>query len=969
VSVAELRALLVPERHIETIEAYLRVAADPDAVAVGILRLVEAGADPFPALPGWLRLIDCSPAAVETLVTRPALAAEVPHAKGAYDRAEFERLLDDALLAIPGLEARIDHLRSVRIDETLRIAWQDIVEGADLTVVTRRISDLAEILLERVLREVEAELRAAYGRPWHQTEPVGAAIVAMGKFGGAELNYSSDIDLVFLYGKDGETDGGAGSRSITNREYFHRLTERVTRAVDSVTPAGRLYRVDLRLRPEGAAGSLARSLAASVAYYRSLGETWERQAYLKARAVAGDRALGEEFVASVREWSYGRGLRFEEIASIKRIKQRIEEATQLRGEEQREVKTGYGGIRDVEYVIQFLQLLHGATNAEVRHHNSLTALRLLERAGAILPSERDILDDAYRFLRKVEHRLQLVRHAQVHAIPSDPAQVKALARRCGFPDAGPFLAEHARRAEAVRGVFNRLFRHLFRSRDEQQSLETNLVLVGDTGSDALRQALRAHGIEGTDAALRAIEELAKEPSPWLAGSPRTRKFLADLFPRLLDGIAATPDPDGALQRFERITGGVGARATLYEAMVADERLMQLLVDIAGASLFLTNILERAPGTLDQLVDSLAVSPGRGLRSFEDIPTATVPTAADPAQILSDYRNLELLRIGVRDLRGESGVRETGDDLSRLAEVVLRLACERARQELRTAGAEVVVFALGKLGGREMLYGSDLDLVFFCRDEASRTRASGIARRVIHLLGTAGAHGRLYEVDLRLRPGGATGELVATPAGFRDYFERGIGQIWERMAWSRARPVAGPPTLCEEIAAVVAETVFRPGFSAEDARAMREMREKLARAAGPDSIKRSRAGGVVDAEFVAQMQALRLGRDDPRYREGNVARLLQRIEEEGAMERQRALDLRTAYRFLLSLESRIRIVADLPEDRLPEDPQALRALARRLGYVDTGAARAEEGLREEYAYHRDVAARAFLDAVRSLGGAD
>lgn len=947
------------------IEEYLQRAADPQGVVVGLQRLLEAGADPLPHIGGVLRLIDASPITVETLTARPALLEEVAGEQGHYERSIFERDLDAALEARPDLPAKMDHLRAVRVEETLRIAWQDVVEGVDLTVVTRRISDLAEILLERVLRAVQAGLVAQYGRPWHDGEPVDAAVVAMGKLGGGELNYSSDIDLIFLYGKDGETDGGPSGHAITNREFFHRLTERVTREVGAGTAAGRLYRVDLRLRPEGTVGSLARSLASSVAYYMRMGETWERQAFIKARCVAGDRRIGEEFVDSVRAWAYGRGLDFAEISALKRIKQRIEDVTITRGEERSEVKTGYGGIRDVEYVIQFLQLLHGVRNPQLRHHNSLTSLRLLENAGAILPHERDILDDAYRFLRKVEHRLQLVRHGQVHRIPDDAREALALARRCGFPDEASFRATYRAKAEAVRDLFNRLFRHLFRERDEEQVRETNLVLAPGGDPRGLAEALGKHGVRDAAAGVYLVEQLGRENSTLLAGSPRTRKFLADLFPRLLDAIAATPDADAALRHFEAITAGVGARATLYEGLSSDDRLLRLLVDIAGNSLFLTNILVRAPGVLDQLVDSLATSPDRGIASFEDIPTATVPSAPDPARLLSDYKDLEMLRIGLRDVRGEQSVRETGEDLSRLAEIIVRLACERARQELRTAGADLVVMALGKFGGRELLYGSDLDLVFFCRSERERVGASAMARRIAGLLGQPGAHGKLYEVDLRLRPGGSGGELVATPSGFRDYFERGIGQVWERMAYTRARAVAGPPTLCEEVAASIAETVYTPGFGAADARAMAEMRSKLARHAGPESIKRSRSGGVVDVEFVALMRALRHGREDPRYREGNVPRMIQLLYEQAAMEPQYAIDLRTAYRFLLSLESKIRIVADLPEDRLPEEQIALRALARRLGYVDTTGGRAEDGLREEYAYHRGVAQRGFDEEIGRL----
>jgi len=315
-------------------------AADPDTAAIALERLREAGADPSAHLEQWVRLLDTAPGSVEQLVKRPALVDEIPRTRGAYERDRFERHLDEQLATEPDLESKLALLRSVRVEETLRIAWQDVVEGADLTVVTRRISDLAEILLERVVRDVRAELADKYGRPWHQGEPVDVAVIAMGKLGGAELNYSSDIDLIFLYGKDGETDGGPDGHTITNREFFHRLTERVTREVNVVTAEGRMYRVDLRLRPEGAVGSLARSLASTLAYYRRLGETWERQAHLKARAIAGDRQLGREFVRAIREWSYGRGLSFDEIAALKRIKQRIEDVTAGRGDERHEVKLG-----------------------------------------------------------------------------------------------------------------------------------------------------------------------------------------------------------------------------------------------------------------------------------------------------------------------------------------------------------------------------------------------------------------------------------------------------------------------------------------------------------------------------------------------------------------------------------------------------------------------------------------------------
>jgi glutamate-ammonia-ligase adenylyltransferase len=556
----------------------------------------------------------------------------------------------------------------------------------------------------------------------------------------------------------------------------------------------------------------------------------------------------------------------------------------------------------------------------------------------------------------------------VHRIPSDEDGLAALARRCGFPDADAFRAAHRRHADKVRRIFERLFRQLFTARAAHEIEETNLVLRSGTPPAEFRPVLEQHGIHDIAQAVWTIEELCRETSRWLAGSPRTRNFFADLFPRLLDAVALTPDPDAALRRLERITAKVGARATLYEALNADDRLLRLLVDLAGNSRFLCNILERAPGTLDQLVDAVATDWGRGLSSFEDIPTATVPTAPEPARILSDYKNLELLRIGLRDVRGEATVRETGEDLTRLAEVIVRLACERARREVRTAGADLVVIALGKFGANELLYGSDLDLVFFARDRDSVDAATLVARRLSSLLATPTPHGRLYDVDHRLRPGGVSGPLVATPSGFRDYFERGLGQTWERMAYSRARPIAGPPRLCEEIAGAIADTIYAPGFGADDAAAMAAMREKLAAAGGPESIKRAGSGGVVDIEFVAQIHALAHGAGDASYRDGNVPRVLARMQETGDVPAQRAADLTLAYGFLLALESKIRIVADLPEDRLPEDRAELHALARRIGYVDSGHVAAAESLRDEYAYHRDVAARAFHETIARFAGA-
>ena len=533
--------------------------------------------------------------------------------------------------------------RRFRQRQLLRIGANDVIRDRPLEEITRDISRTADVALEVALATALRHVGKRYGQACTEAgRPVSCVVLAFGKHGGEELNYSSDIDLMFVYEEDGATRGKRVA-GIGNDEYFAKVVGEVVRLLSAHTDRGLAYRTDLRLRPEGHRGPLARSLASTLSYYDTLGRTWERQALIKVRPAAGDLALGQRFLQAVEPFVYRKYLTFAEINEIKALKRRIEQKAGRAGVGATEVKTGRGGIRDIEFTIQFLQLLNGGDLPPVRQRNTLLALQALERAGCLTDQEYRVLDDSYRFLRKTEHRLQLLFDLQTHRLPEDAEEMRKLALRMGYPpksDGGPepraaFLADYRDKTEPTRRILDHLLHQTFAGEAGGAEPESDLILDTNPDPETIRSVLGRYPFRDVQGAYNNLVQLAQESSPFLS-THRCRHFLASIAPGLLRAAADTPDPDMALVNLEKVTSSLGAKTVLWELFSFNPPSLKLYVDLCAWSQFLSEVLINNPGMIDELLDSLVLNQPRIARGVASRVGRPVPgrvrPGADPAQL-------------------------------------------------------------------------------------------------------------------------------------------------------------------------------------------------------------------------------------------------------------------------------------------------------------------------------------------------
>jgi glutamate-ammonia-ligase adenylyltransferase len=912
--------------------------------------------------------------------------------------------------------------RRFRQRQLLRIGVNDVIRDRPLEEITRDISRVADAALEVALAVALRNVAKRFGEPaGGPGKPVSCCVLAFGKLGGEELNYSSDIDLMFLYTQEGQTRGKHVT-SIPNDEYFGRVVGEVVRLLAAHTDRGQAYRVDLRLRPEGQRGPLARSLASTLSYYDHMGRTWERQALIKVRPVAGDLALGQRFLAAIEPFVYRKYLSFAEINEIKALKRRIEHKTQTSGTTDTEVKTGRGGIRDIEFAIQFLQLLNGGDLHELRQRNTLLALDALEEAGCLTDQEYRVLDDAYRFLRKTEHRLQLLFDLQTHRLPEADDELRRLALRMGYgaeerpavglprgvrrrgraqsarpddddaraavaeaPPGEPreaFLRDYRDKTEPTRHILDHLLHQTFADSPDAEP-ESDLLLDPKPDPEVVRAVLGRYPFRDIPAAYNNLVQLGQEVpflSPW-----RCRHFLASIAPNLLRAVADTPDPDMALLNLEKVTASLGAKTVLWELFSFNAPSLKLYVDLCAWSQFLSEILINNPGMIDELLDSLVLNQPRSRDDLVAELAELCRGATDLEPILHSFQDKEFLRIGVRDILGKDDVLQTTLALSDLAETILlhvvapqegplrhRYGVPLLEQGPRAGQAcRYVILALGKLGAREMNYHSDLDLMVVYEGDGRTAPPGGasrherfeltdnfhfyteLAQRIIKALSYIGPMGRLYQVDMRLRPTGKSGSLVLPLCEFQRYFTAGAGsdshpeggaQLWERQALTRARVVHGDAEFAREVMGAVAEAAFGPAWQPAWVDEIAGMRGRLEASRPARDLKRG-PGGLADVEFLVQMLQLAHGKDHPALRVTNTWQALAALRAAGLLRPEEQETLRACYDFLLRVQGRLRIVHNRTLDAVPDTPAEVEKLARRLGFEGGPAFLAElEGRR-------------------------
>lgn len=852
-------------------------------------------------------------------------------------------------------------LRGFRARESTRIAARDLAGLAGLPGIMEELSDLAEVCLQAVYRICWRRLVGRLGEPWHQEadgqwRPTAFGVLGLGKLGGRELNYSSDVDLMFLYEAEGwvfREPPGPGTepgRRPPSHEFFRRLAEMIVEEVGRPTGEGQLYRVDMRLRPEGDAGPLARSLDSCESYYAQQGQVWERMMLMRARGVAGELGVAGEFLESIQPFRYPRNVNPACLRDVARMKLRLETEIVRAEALHRNIKLGRGGIREVEFVVQSLQLLHASRNPFVAEPQILPALDKLARYGLLSKQEAEALGAAYAFYRNLEHRLQMAEEKQTHTLPEEETALRRLAGLMGFARQEAFCEALAGHQQRVREIYDRFLP----SPAEDQAEELPPL---EDGKQRWLELLQLRQFRDPEQAWRLVREWIDGPGHGLVTSATreaARLLLAEFLRRCPrredlealrreagpDGNPAAKwlsDPDRVLARLLHYLQAYGSRAGLLDTWRSNLELFELMLWLFDRSEFLAELSLSEP----DLVESLARG-GYLIRAKTAEETLAELRLGreepDPRSWLRRYHRAEFMRIGLRDILGLANFEQHMSELSALAEACLAHAMEVLRDRHGGSPLPVAVIGLGKLGGRELNYGSDLDILLVAADQASEPAGlQRIGAELIDLIAARTEHGVAFDLDLRLRPDGEKGLLVPTLSACDDYYTR-RAWLWEIQALSRSRPVAGDP----EVGRCFMERVRRwvdfrepdptrvramqPNWRLEMVRMRRRIEKERVKPGHEPLALKTGVGGLVDAEFIAQ--ALCLGHG---WLEPNTALALERAGREGALPAEQATVLLENYRRLRRIEAILRRWSYEGETELPQEPAAQYRVAIRCGF--------------------------------------
>jgi glutamate-ammonia-ligase adenylyltransferase len=771
--------------------------------------------------------------------------------------------------------------------------------------------------------------------------PKGYFVIAMGKLGAHELNYSSDIDIIVFYDA-----GWAGlAPGIEPSAFFVRLTRELVRLLQEHTGDGYVFRTDLRLRPDPGATQVALSTEAGLTYYESFGQNWERAALIKARVIAGDFAAGEEFLRQLAPFIWRKYLDFAAIADIHAMKRRVH-AHKGHGRiavAGHDIKLGRGGIRDIEFFVQTHQLIAGGRHPELRTRGTLETLQELVQGGSIAPKAADELTRAYLFLRRVENRLQMIGDQQTHILPDETDELARVAALSGFGDVDAF-------AEAVLGELARVesyYGALFEKLPPLPEAAPSIVLPGDEADPATLAALERLGFGNPEQAIAAVRAWQSGRYP-ATRSARARERLGEFLPLLLDAFGRTAEPDLALATFDKVVADMPAGVQLFSLLAANPSLTRLVADIMGTAPRLASILGRRPRLLDAVLDpgffGAVPTPGK----LKEIVVRALAQASDYQDALDRARIVgreQGFLIGVRVISGTLSAPQAGSAYAVLAETLIETLAARVETELerqygRMPGGTVAIVAMGKLGGREMTAMSDLDLITvydFAGDAAQSAGPKSLpgsqyytrfTQRLIAALSAQTAEGSLYQVDMRLRPSGNQGPVATKLASFIDYQERSAW-TWEHLALMRARVVSGPIGIRRDIERSIAEVLQRPRDRTAVAADVRAMRAKIEEEKGTQDIwdlKHVR-GGLIDIEFLTQFLQLVSAHDHPEVLDQNTAGAISKLLQAGAITLADAEILAPAATLYHALTQCLRLCLDKPF--VPDQaPRALKDLLAR-----------------------------------------
>jgi glutamate-ammonia-ligase adenylyltransferase len=960
-----------PDRALNNWERFFRALAGID----DIRELLRTS----PRLPALLSTLFGGSQYLTDMVLQDPSIVEWLESEGQFYTARTEEEmahdLTDWLEHGVSLEDRFRMLRRFRKREMVRIGLRDLTHQGDLVETTEDLSNLADVCLSGAFEVCFQELSARYGVPMGvdergQPQPSEFAILGLGKLGGQELNFSSDIDLMFLYTCDGETSNGQGPEGhttarITNHEFYTRLGRLLLKAIHEITADGNVYRVDLRLRPDGRGGPIVNSLAHLEVYYESWGKTWERQMLLKARTVAGSETLGREFLRLMRPFIFRKYLDAAALQEIKQIKEQIDRSLEQQRGRGINIKLGRGGIREIEFVAQCFQLVFGGQDSWLQERHSLRALHRISERGFLTYAEYSDLAKAYIFFRELEHRIQMAYGRQTHELPTDVDELATLARKMGLRGhdaemlATVLMQRYREHTTKVRKVYDKLFYGDFFEAGDDASPEWYALAAGMKAGQALLRQFQFVDLEKT---YRNLMQLHDGP-PSAHPTAKSRELFRQLCGSLLRVASEQPDPDLAINNLEQFVVSTPARESLFRLWLDHEALLRVVLSLFGNSVFLSKRLIQQPDLLDTLLNPASLTRAKTKAELRQDLQALVGQASrydERLDIVRRFKRAEEFRIGLQEIAGEADILITMGNLSNLADIYLEAMLRIVWQEWARPiglpespeGHGFLIMALGKLGGMELDFASDLDLLFVNEDPAGTAVVpqqfayNKIAEKLMQAIGGMSRYGTVFRVDLGLRPEGNKGPLVQSASGLRDYYQH-RGQLWERQALLRARPVAGDAGLAQRVMQVIDAFVYEAPIGPDIVDNITAMRQRMQHERAREGQERWDIkvgyGGLVDIEFLVQGYQLLYGVRLPALRVTSTWDALEALTREGIVPAQAAQSLRYAYSFLRRVESALRIVDDRSINAIPDNQADQRRLARRLGYQGAGQSRAEQAM--------------------------
>ncbi len=830
-----------------------------------------------------------------------------------YHKNDFHKSSRKFLSEVKDERGLSSQLRRFRRREMIRIAWRDLAGWASLDETMRDLTLLAETCLNRALSHLCEWERERLGDPrGNDGRDQGLVVLGMGKLGAGELNFSSDIDLIFAYPEQGHTS--LSQKKFTNDEFFTSVARKLISQLGANSEEGFVFRVDTRLRPFGESGPLVLSFDGMEEYYQLHGREWERYAFIKARPVAGDLDEGARLIEIMRPFVYRRYLDFGAFESLRQMKQMIEEEVHKKGVLEN-IKLGKGGIREIEFIGQTFQLIRGGRIPELQAREIQTVLTLLGEM-ELLPGEVcSFLKKSYRFLRYTEHRLQEYNDQQTHTLPKDEDSRLRLALSMGFPSWDQFYAELKSRMDLVHTHFEELFAPSDRGGTATGSNAFSAIWIGASVDEDVWRRLKDLGFNDPHKVVRLLEDFKKSRKVQTLGYSG-KELLERLISKLESAFLHANHPEESLKRILSIIEAIGRRDCYLSLLLENPSALENLVKLCDKAAWIARLISQHPILLDELIDPRTLFNPPDRRELESSLKGAIYRSGDDdlefqMDELRHFRQASMLRIAAADISGPLGVEQVGESLSDVAEVVLNETLELSWRHLakrrglndREYGTPrgFCVIGYGKLGGRELGYGSDLDLVFLHESSGKGCGVeffTRVGQRMIHILTARTSAGILYEVDMRLRPDGASGVLVSSMKGFHSY-QRSHAWTWEHQALVRARFVAGDPDLRDEFKKVRRDILCAKRDPHQLKAAIKDMKDTVSKNLGSKDtglfdIKYD-PGGLIDIEFVVQYLVLKEACNHPDIVEyTNCLVLLNQMKERELIDTDAAEDLRNAY---------------------------------------------------------------------------